>query len=111
MDHMLTCFVQRKTKESISIELVLKTDFTRWLAKQSSVTKNWLHATRFCHDAGNVSLIPDATGKIHSVICCIADVKNLWCVGGLPFSLPEGIYHFIGEAAEHKNFAIAWGLG
>lgn len=108
---MQPCFTSRKVKNSIPIYVVLQTEFASWLAKQTSHIKQWLTSIQFKGEAGNVSLIPDDTGKLHGVICCAADTNNLWCVGNLPMTLPEGTYHFEVRAADYQRYAISWGLG
>lgn len=108
---MLACFQTEKTKKSIPILLILQTDFAGWLAKQPPAIKNWLAATRFRGDVGGMQFIPDSSGKMSKVIHCLSKNKSLWDVGGLPFSLPEGDYHFENEPAELEQLAIGWGLG
>lgn len=109
---MLHCFVTSKAKQSIPIIIVTQNDFPTWLKKQKSFIQQWLISTQFKGEAGNMSLTPDASGKLQSVILCVADLKNFWSVGHLPYLLPIGMYHF--DNVDQKNteqFAIAWGLG
>ena len=97
---MLPCFVTRQAKNSVPIKVVHQAEYSAWLARQASTIKQWLTATQFKGEAGNVSIVPDAAGKIQCVICCVADTKNSWCVGSLPSTLPEGVYRF-----DPNNFA------
>lgn len=108
---MLDCFVTRHAKNNIPVEIVIQKKFSAWLTKQSAEIKQWLSATQFRGEAGNVSLIPDAKGKLQKIICCINDLKNLWSVGNLPLTLPEGIYEFDAHTDDYQQFAISWGLG
>lgn len=95
----------------LPISIVTPKDYHDWLAKQSSVTKEWLLSSQFRAEAGCVRLIPDAKGKTAHVVCCVADLEVLWGVGNLPFQLPEGVYQFDNADNFYHQYAIAWGLG
>lgn len=108
---MLPCFTTRKAKNVTTIKVFTQSEFSTWSAKQTNHVKHWLAATQFRGEAGNVCLIPDAAGKLQFVICCVADSKNLWGVGNLSLTLPEGVYQFDVNSADYQPYAIAWGLG
>lgn len=103
---MLTCF-STTAKHSTPITLVIQKNFPAWLKKQNTFTKKYLESVQF-RGEGYI-LLPDASGKIAQVICCIADENNFWSVGNLSISLPEGVYHFVSEISD--QFYVAWGLG
>src|SRR5690349_2456016 len=103
---MLPCFVTRHAKHVVPIKIVLQNDFSQWLNKQTQIVKQWLAARDFRGEAGNFSLIPDASGKLHSVICCVTDLRQFWGVGGLPFALPEGVYSLDLNAVDYQRCAI-----
>ncbi len=107
---MLFCFVSA-TEKAIPVTVIQLQDFSAWLATQNAVTKQWLTTTAFRAEAGNISLIPDAAGRLSRVLCCVLDKENLWSVGHLPFALPEGIYQFDDASDNETNYAIAFGLG
>lgn len=108
---MLACFVTEREK-ALPIEIVLQKDYTNWVTKQTDLVQSWLGSTQFRGEAGNVSVVPDASGKASRVICCVNDLENLWGVGGLPLTLPQGQYYFDAiEDNRYQSFAIAWGLG
>lgn len=107
----LSCFVTKSTLKPIPISVVSPNTCADWVARQSAAIKEWLSATKFRAEAGCVSLIPDTSGKILRVLCCVADLENLWGVGNLPFQLPEGVYQFENVDKFYTQFAIAWGLG
>lgn len=108
---MLPCFVTRQIKNIIPIKIILQQEFSNWLAKQTNVAKQWLAVTQFRGEADNVSLVPDASGKLQYVLCCVNDLKNLWSVGHLPLTLPEGVYSLDVNVIDYQRYAIAWGLG
>lgn len=114
---MLSCFV-KNAKNSIPVVIIPQADYPEWFKRQSSFIQQWFNDTQFRGEAGNISLIPDVSGKLQRVIYCISDIENFWGVGNLPLTLPEGIYQFdLPTIAKEKalallsRFAIAWGLG
>lgn len=108
---MLACFKEQRSENTVSICIVKQKDFSAWLSKQDSIIKNWLETTHFRADAASVSFVPDASGKVAKIICCVSDTENFWSVGALPMLLPDGIYQFEGDDIDYTRFAIAWGLG
>ncbi|MHB1946768.1 MAG: leucyl aminopeptidase family protein [Gammaproteobacteria bacterium] len=108
---MLSCFVTRHTKNTIPIKIISQTEYPNWLAKQTNFVKQWLSTNQFRGEPGNVSLIPDTTGKLQSVLFCDAELKNYWCIGNLPLTLPEGVYELDINTIDYQRLAITWGLG
>lgn len=108
---MPSCFVTRHVKNIVPIKIILQSEYPKWLAKQTNFVKQWLMTNQFRGEAGNISLVPDANGKLQFVALCDAEVKNFWSVGHLPFALPEGIYQFDVKLPDYQQLAIAWGLG
>ncbi|MBX3708793.1 MAG: leucyl aminopeptidase family protein [Gammaproteobacteria bacterium] len=108
---MPICFNIETNNNVIPISVVAQKFFSDWLAMQSASVKEWLTATQFQAEAGSVRLIPDVNGKIARVVCCTAEIDNLWSVGALPFALPEGLYKFDVSDTHYTSYAIAWGLG
>ncbi|OGT45234.1 MAG: leucyl aminopeptidase [Gammaproteobacteria bacterium RIFCSPHIGHO2_12_FULL_41_20] len=108
---MLTCFNTVSSSNSTPITVIQLNDFDKWLANQSIQIKQWLTTTQFCAKSGAFCLLPDPSGKLSLVICCIADADDLWGVGALPFALPEGDYLLDIPEINYSRFAIAWGLG
>lgn len=108
---MLSCFNTDVTIRRIPISVVTIADYPQWLDTQTEFVKSWLSETKFQVEAGSVRILPDESGKVARVICCVKDLATLWCVGGLPFSLPEGDYEFDQLESQYEMFAIAWGLG
>ncbi len=99
------------SKSAIPITIIPQKEMETWRAKQDKHVKNWLQATQFKSEPGSFSLIPDETGKLIKVLCCISELKQSWSVGILPLSLPEGDYYFEIDKSYYASFAIAWGLG
>lgn len=108
---MLACFQKKLSKNAIPIIIVQQNEIVGWIAKQDKKVKNWLQATQYKSEPGNVSLISNDAGGIEKILFCISEMKNFWSVGSLPFQLPEGEYFFDVDKQYHEAFAIAWGLG
>lgn len=108
---MQVCFTTDTNQQFIPISIITPQNYNAWLDTQSAITKEWLLTSDFKAEAGNTRLLPDATGKVARVICCVADMDNMWGVGGLPFVLPQGQYQFDVIESNMISYAIAWGLG
>lgn len=107
---MIDCFIQ-PTKKALPIVLIASSDYASWLKKQNSLTQTWLASSGFRGEAGQLRFIPDAKGYITQIIYCVADIKNHWAVGSLPYILPEGQYSLDIPHKTYAACAIAWGLG
>lgn len=107
---MLSCFTNTLSI-SRPIHVITPQEFPDWLVTQEQSTKNWLTDSGFKSEAGNVSVVPSNNGQIALVVCCVHDKKNLWCVGGLSVTLPQGVYQFVNVGGAYTDYAIAWGLG
>jgi leucyl aminopeptidase len=107
---MLACFTAQ-TENAIPILILKLSDYPQWLNAQNSFTQNWLGSMQFRLEPGSTTYIPDASGKIASVIFCVLEMKNFWGVGSLPISLADGVYRFEGEGIDYARLALAWGLG
>lgn len=115
---MLNCFTTQFSQKAIPVSIILAKDFSAWLAKQKNFIKSWIASTGFKPEAGNTSLLPDSSGKLSHVLCCLGDTENFWSIGQLPVTLPEGQYFFnldisdfASSTTEYADFAIVWGLG
>lgn len=106
---MLDCFT-KDNKLNIPIVIIEKKEYPSWLKKQNSFTKKWLSSTQFEAEHGRNCLIPNESGSLQQIICCLVDIKDFWCIGQLPLLLPTGNYKIV-NSSEFKNYAIGWGLG
>src|SRR3990167_8143472 len=107
---MLACFTL-ETANARPIHVMTQSEFVEWLNQQGVATKMWLTDSGFKAEAGNVSVVPGDNGQIALVVCCVQDKKNLWQVGGLSSTLPEGCYHFVNADDQYQSYAVSWGLG
>lgn len=105
---MLTCFSQEA--KGIPIEFVTAADYPRWINQQSAIMTNWLKQNRFQAENGHSILIPDSQGCIDRLICCVNNKNDIFNLGNLPLTLPEGFYLLADEDAIGAA-ALGWGLG
>jgi leucyl aminopeptidase len=92
---------------------VIESEFNAWLERQDEALRRWLTATGFKAKSGSFSLTPGAEGQLQTVIVGIANADDLWALGSLPTSLPEGDY-FLDAAFSPGSLArltLGWALG
>ena len=92
---------------------VVETEFAAWLERQQEPLRRWLAATGFKAKPGQYSLTPAADGQLQAVIVGIGRADDLWALGGLPSSLPEGDYTLVGnfEPRQLERLSLGWALG
>jgi leucyl aminopeptidase len=110
---MLEHLTDRATREAIPIAPIAEGGLERWLAGQPAQTRNWIAANRFLAKPGQHLLIPDGEGRIAAVVLGVPAEKDIWSYGGLPMSLPEGIYRLPDDMPEPAATAagLGWALG
>ncbi|NJM11821.1 MAG: hypothetical protein HC889_07970, partial [Synechococcaceae cyanobacterium SM1_2_3] len=102
-----------RTPGCIPLIPVNENGFNDWLQQQDDALRRWLTATSFKAKAGSFSLIPSADGLLRTVIVVIANADDLWALGALPVSLPEGDYFVdaLFEPRQLERLALGWALG
>lgn len=92
---------------------VVETGFTAWLERQEEPLRRWLDATGFKARPGQFSLVPTADGQMQAVVVGIGRPDDLWALGGLPASLPEGNYALDAafESESLHRLSLGWALG
>ena len=73
---------------AVPIEPIEKGRLSAWLGRQSPALKSWLASTGFKAEAGSVSLVPGANGKLARVLVGVEPGEDLWAFAGLPTQLP-----------------------
>ena len=109
----LQCFYTGKVLDSIPVNIVFRTDYENWKNRQSRSVQNWLQTACTKPEPNHPVCIPDAKGRLASVLV-IAERENiLWSLGRCPHSLPAGHYH-IAHAPGSSNqdpYLLGWGMG
>ncbi len=110
---MNDCLIPQCTPDCVPILLVAEKDFDSWLEQQAENLRCWLKSTDFKAKPGNFSLIPDAHHHLQGVLVSIADVNDIWALGELPASLPEGDYYLDTtlEPEQCEQLTLGWVLG
>lgn len=110
---MHTAFIEKKDHSVISIHPILVGDLDRWVSQQSERLQKWVRASQFRAEPGQICLIPNQDGSLHSVLLALADENDFWAFGALPSKLPEGVFT-IAETDFFRKLdlaSLAWGLG
>lgn len=92
-----------------SIQLVTPAGFERWAAGQPPLARSWLDRQQFRGKSGQVAWLPDERGAPDSVAAGWEGTDELEALGGLPYSLPEGVYELAGPTTALQ--LLGWGFG
>lgn len=87
--------------------------FDDWFAAQGDATRAWIDANAFDASPGTTCLVPGDDGRIGRVLVGVSDTPDVFALGALPSSVPEGTYALDASwDAERKTGAVlGWGLG
>jgi hypothetical protein len=88
------------------IRLVQTADFENWRASQDARTQAWLASAGFSGKSGQTAWLPDAAGNPGTVVVGWDGRDNLATLGGLPFSLPTGVYRLEQPATDLQVLVI-----
>lgn len=110
---MSSAFANKSTAKTIKIEVVEKSKYKSWLAKQESARQRWLKNTAFEAKDGAKRLLPASDGKVAAVLLVVRDRPDLWSFAGLPTALPNGRYEFSSslKKSQATDAALGWALG
>ena len=95
---------------SIPINVVEKSEFSNWKKEQSETIQNWIHTSQFKAKPSALLCIPDAQGKLSSVLV-IANQEMIWTLGSCAKQLPAGEYHIASSCKDKEQLYLGWGLG
>jgi leucyl aminopeptidase len=100
-------------KAAINITLLSTETLSAWLCQQPAPIQNWLSTVNFSAKPEQMSFVPDAEGKLSQVLLGVDSKNSLWCLAGLPQSLPTGYYqiHDPQQLIKLNLAALGWGLG
>jgi leucyl aminopeptidase len=84
-------------------------DFDTWSAALGPREKAWIDAAGFRAKAGQTAWLPDDAGHPATVVVGWDGRDNLATLGGLPFSLPPGVYRVEPDPTDLQ--ALGWALG
>jgi leucyl aminopeptidase len=107
-------FLARASAATVPIEPIERDRLTAWLRGQSAALKGWVAATGFKAEAGSLSLVPAANGRLARVLVGVEPGEDLWAFAGLPTALPSGRGYAIAadlKAEAATRGALGWALG
>lgn len=92
---------------------VAKAELAAFMESRPAAQRAFLAASGFGAAAGDVRLLPDASGLAGAVLGLGEGPASIWTYGGLPFGLPEGsVWHLANAAQEAEARAtLGWCLG
>ncbi|MBE2295328.1 MAG: leucyl aminopeptidase family protein [Phycisphaerales bacterium] len=110
---MNNALLPARTPDCIPLILVIESKFARWLERQQDITRRWLTTTGFKAKPGSFALIPNTDGRLREVVVGIAKADDLWALGELPTTLPEGDYRLAGafDPWRLERLTLGWALG
>jgi leucyl aminopeptidase len=109
---MVEHLTARRGKDTTPITVVDKKDYKKWLEGQPALVKNWLAATDFNGDAGQVALLPSRTGTLQRAVLVVGDAASPWAYAVAADRLPPGKFAFDKSlaTAHHDAAALGWAL-
>ena len=102
-----------RTAGCIPLIPIAENESGAWLERQDEAVRRWLTATGFKMKPGSFNLLPGADGRPRAVVVGVGNTADLWALGGLPASLPEGDY-VLDAALEPRSLerlTLGWALG
>jgi leucyl aminopeptidase len=105
--------IPHRTPGCIPLIPVVEGESSAWLERQDEAVRRWLSATGFKMKPGSFNLVPGADGRLRAVVAGVGKIDDLWALGGLPASLPEGDYALDAafEPRTLERLTLGWVLG
>ena len=99
-------------EQSIPVLSLTTESLDAWKQSADTGTRAWVEASGFRAEPGSVLLVPDAQGRLASVLAGREPGDRLWSLAHLPQALPEGDYRLESDwpGAEQERAAVGWGL-
>lgn len=102
-------------KAACPIQIILTSDYSKWLTKQPKFIANQLLSTCFEPKHGAFTLLLDAKGERCMVLQILDSLEDYLQVGALSANLPKGSYYFLEPktltSPQLTNLVIGFGLG
>ncbi len=107
------CFVVESSSNAVPLTLVRVADFEQLHAQLNEMHRNWVEIQGFRAKAGEVCVLPSATGDVAGVLAGVGDGPvDAWSLSVAAESLPAGDYALQGQwrDAERHELAIGWAM-
>jgi leucyl aminopeptidase len=103
--------------DAIPVAALTRDRLPPWLGAAPEGQRNWVQAIGFTADPGKLALVPDAAGRLASILVGVGvgteECAGIWALAGLPEALPEGSYRLEAapDGADPTRLALGWALG
>lgn len=106
---MTDVFITATDEPVVPIRLVRTDDLDEWLASLPEGQRRWARSAGFQAKPAQWAWLPDDTGAPALVAVGWDGKDTLDTLGGLPLTLPEGVYQLEGEITELQ--LLGWAVG
>jgi leucyl aminopeptidase len=105
-------FADKADTNTIPIVAIEKPVLAAWLKTQSAAMRRWVASTGFSAEAGSVSLVAGADGRLKQVLLGTDAHDGFWSYAGLPDRLPQGKFRIdaLLERDAATGAALGWAL-
>ena len=105
-------FLTTDRSGAIPIMAVRKDNLPAWL-EQHLRSREWLSRIGFRAEPGTFAFLPDADGRVESIIASPATARPVYAFAGLPSALPEGKYvlQMEEQGVSPADAALGWAFG
>ena len=112
----MSLLIETSVTNTTAIIAIASSDYANFLAQAAEPARTWLAATEFRAAPHTHALLPDATGRIASVLVGVRDASDIYALSHLPLALPAGRYTLApgfegGTVIAHDAAALSWQLG
>ena len=112
----MSLLIATSVTNTTAIIAIASSDYANFLAQAAEPARTWLAATEFRAAPHTHALLPDATGRIASVLVGVRDASDIYALSHLPLALPAGRYTLApgfegGTVIAHDAAALSWQLG
>lgn len=110
---MVDALLSEAKADCLPLHTVTEADLDAFLERQTPAARAWLTANAFRARAGTVCPLPGANGELSGYAVGVAAAGDIWSLGALPLTLPEGNYRLQANwRAEALHLAtLGWALG
>ena len=88
----MSLLIETSVTNTTAIIAIASSDYANFLAQAAEPARTWLAATEFRAAPHTHALLPDATGRIASVLVGVRDASDIYALSHLPLALPAGRY-------------------
>lgn len=99
------------TDDAVPVTPIIADELSDWLEGQDAPLRAWVKATAYKAAPGTVCLVPAPSGGVRQVLLGVDLSPSPWDWGGLPHTLPGGVYSVAAPLDKIDMAALGWALG